>query len=185
MNRLTRRAIFGAVSAAALAACGLTGPNVQQAISDADIIIGSSAPAPGTGLAGAYTTFVAANPGVVPTNVDAQVQSALSAAPGYLNALAVGAAAAVNASNLSGVMGVASQILNLIAPYVAALVGSTSPVTATALLIFKAATTLLPFVQAVIAQLAPIQAAGAPAVPAVFVDPSMTVGQARGLLALK
>lgn len=195
MNRLTRRALFGRASFAVvtLAVFGCSGSaqaNVQQAIADAGMIIGSPTPPPGTGLEGAYAALKVLYPTLISQSLDAQIQAAFAQAPTYLTALSGAAAAAgtTAASNLAGIVSIGTQVLNLmgpvITPTILAAAGS-NPAVAAVILAFQAATILMPFVQGVIAQIIPSQATTAVSVPAVFIKPGMTADQARAILAKK
>jgi hypothetical protein len=193
VNRLTRRSAIGRAFATltiVLAGCSTSAQaNVQQAITDVGNIVGQppSASLPGgSGLQGAYAAFKTLYPGLVPASVDAQIQSAFAQAPGYLAALSASAAAAssTTASNLSGLLSIGSQVLNLLAPLITASVAS-NPAFAAGMLLFQAATVLLPYVQGVISQIAPSQAVAAVIVPQVFVKPGMTADQARQILGPK
>jgi hypothetical protein len=192
MRTLTRRAAFGSASAALLAGCASTvtqtsaQSGIQTAINDANLIIGSTTPAPGTGLEGAYAQFKIANPTAIPAVVDMQVQEAFAEAPSYLAALQQAANASTTAigANLSGVMSSASQVLNLVEPYIAKLVGAgANPVTLVAMLAFQAAATLIQNMQPVVAQISPIKV-GAPKVAPIFVNPDLTPAVARTRLVL-
>lgn len=189
MNRLTRRALLGKGSAgivllALLTRCGvISQADIQQAITDAGLVIGSTTPPPGTGLEGAYAAFKAANPNLVSTAVDAQIQAAFAQCPTYLAALSAAAAATTNATNLSALVSVVSQILSILAPIVTPLLAASNPAVAGLVIAGQAVTALLPVIQATIAELAPTKAAAAPAVPAIFVNPAMTPATARAKLA--
>jgi hypothetical protein len=198
MNRFTRRALFGratfAVVTLALFGCsGSAQANVQQAITDAGMIIGSppSTSAPeGTGLQGGYAELKILYPTLVSASVDAQIQAAFAQAPIYLTALSAGAATVTSAaaSNLSGIISIGTQILNLLGPVITPTIlaaAGGNPLVAAVILAFQAATVLLPFVQGVVSQIAPSQATTAISVPAAFVKPGMTADQARAVLAPK
>lgn len=196
MNRFTRRALFGRASFAVvtLALFGCSGSaqaNVQQAIADAGMIIGSPTPPPaGTGLEGAYAALKVIYPTLVPQSVDAQIQAAFAQAPTYLTALSAAAAVAgtTAANNLAGIVSIGTQVLNLLGPVITPTIiaaAGSNPAVAAVILAFQAATILMPFVQGVIAQIIPSQATTAISVPAVFVKPGMTATQARAILAPK
>jgi hypothetical protein len=195
LNRFSRRALFGratfAIVTLALFGCsGSAQANVQQAITDAGLIIGSPTPTPGTGLEGAYAALKVQYPTLVPASVDQQIQSAFAQAPIFLTALSAGAAAVTStaASNLSGIISIGTQVLNLLGPVITPTIlaaASGNPLVAAVILAFQAATVLLPFIQGVVSQIAPSQATTAISVPATFVKPGMTADQARAILAPK
>jgi hypothetical protein len=195
LNRFARRQLFRTATAAAVAlvlfgCSGSAQANIQQAITDAGLIIGSPTPAPGTGLEGAYAELKVLYPTLVPASIDAQIQAAFAQAPIFLTALSADAATVTStaASNLAGIISIGTQVLNLMGPVITPTIlaaASGNPLVAAVVLAFQAATVLLPFVQGVVSSIAPSQAVTAISVPAVFVKTGMTADQARAILAPK
>lgn len=142
--------------------------NVAQAISDARAVV--------QGVSDSYTALKTLYPAAVSPAVDAQVRALLASAPGILSQLSATADAATDASGLRQVETIVNGVLNIAANALAK-VPNVAP---NILLGFRAATVLLPFIEAAANTLVPAPATVG-AAPVRFRS-SMSVAEARAAL---
>lgn len=167
---LSRRATFGGPLILLLSRCGANGPNIAQAVADAQIVA--------TGVQGAYGTLKAFDPALTNSATDQQVQAIFARLPDALAQLKVATDPKDQADRLRTVEADVNGVINLAAGIVRVVPGVPPEV----VLGFQAAAVLLPIIEAAANQLVPATVGG-PTAPAVFANKDgMSPEQARATL---
>lgn len=167
---LSRRATFGGPLILLLSRCGANGPNIAQAVADAQIVA--------TGVQEAYRALKEFDPALTSSASDQQVQAIFARLPDALAQLKAATDPKDQADRLRTVEADVNGVINLAAGIVRMVPGVPPEI----VLGFQAAAVLLPIIEAAANQLVPATVGG-PTVPAVFANRTgMTADQARARL---